>query len=303
MNPTIKHAAERTLISVGATRLGRRRRRGQSLILAYHNVVPTGTAPAGDLNLHLPQREFGRQLDLLQRHHEVVPLAAMLQSSEPRQRPRVAITFDDAYAGALGAGVSELVRRGMPATIFVAPGLLGGTTWWDVLADPVDGLSPQLRARALTELAGKGDAVIRAARPNGGPLPTSRESCRIGSTSELEHAAAQAGITLASHTWSHPNLCALSRDELEHELWTPLQWLRARYNAVMPWLSYPYGLWSPDVANAATNAGYTAALRVEGGWFAATSGSSRYDLPRLNVPAGLSLNGFALRLAGIGSQR
>jgi len=212
----------------------------------------------------------------------------------------VSITFDDAYAGALDAGVRELVERGMPATIFVAPGLLGGTAWWDALADPTRGLDPGFRMRALNELAGKRDEILLEARLTS--EPAAHDSYRIGSIAELERAAAQPGITLASHTWSHPNLCALSRDELVRELSTSLHWLQTHYPSALPWLTYPYGLWSNDIANAAANAGYAAALRVDGGWFDPQAATSRYALPRLNIPAGISLDGFALRLAGIGSQ-
>ena len=301
MNRAIKRIAERTLISSGATRLGRSRLRGRALVLAYHNVVPTGLEPSGDLNLHLPQHEFAAQLDVLRRHHDVVPLTSLLEAGQPGARLRVAITFDDAYAGALEAGVSELVDRGMPATIFAAPGLLGGITWWDVLADPTRGLDPDFRTRALNELAGKRDAILREAQlPRG--APAAHDSYRIGSIAELERAAAQPGITIASHTWSHPNLCALSRDELVGELSTSLEWLQAHHPSALAWLTYPYGLWSNDVAEAAASVGYVAALRVDGGWFDPRSATSRFALPRLNIPAGISLDGFALRLAGIGSQ-
>jgi peptidoglycan/xylan/chitin deacetylase (PgdA/CDA1 family) len=269
--------------------------------LAYHNVVPMGLEPSGDLNLHLPQHEFAAQLDILRRHHDVVPLTSLLEVGQPDARLRVAITFDDAYAGALQAGVSELVDRGMPATIFVAPGLLGGITWWDVLADPARGLDQDFRTRALNELAGKRDAILREAQLTRG-APAAHDSYRIGSIAELERAAAQPGITLASHTWSHPNLCALSRDELVHELSTSLDWLQAHHPSALAWLTYPYGLWSNDVAKAAASVGYVAALRVDGGWFDPQSATSRFALPRLNIPAGISLDGFALRLAGIGSQ-
>jgi peptidoglycan/xylan/chitin deacetylase (PgdA/CDA1 family) len=301
MNRALKRVVERTLIAGGATRFGHMRLRDKSLVLAYHNVVPTGLQPSGDLNLHLPQHEFAAQLDVLLRHHDVVPLTSLLEPGRKAKRLRVAITFDDAYAGALDAGVRELVERGMPATIFVAPGLLGGTAWWDVVADPTRGLDPGFRTRALNELAGKRDAILREAKLTGGESAT-HETYRIGSLAELARAAGRPGITLASHTWSHPNLCALSRDELLHELSSSLQWLQAQHPSALPWLTYPYGLWSHDIATAAANVGYVAALRVDGGWFDPASPGSRYSLPRLNIPSGLSLDGFALRLAGIGSQ-
>ena len=41
------------------------RMRGKCLILAYHNVVPTGQPPRGDRSLHLDFSLFRRQLDWL----------------------------------------------------------------------------------------------------------------------------------------------------------------------------------------------------------------------------------------------
>lgn len=47
----LKQAAEFLLARGGPATLAARRRRGRSLILAYHNVVPDDTRPLGDRNL------------------------------------------------------------------------------------------------------------------------------------------------------------------------------------------------------------------------------------------------------------
>ena len=135
MNRGLKHLAEAAIVGSGLTRLTRYAHRSRVLVLAYHNIVPNGETADGDWNLHLPQHEFALHLDTIGRTHDVVPLASIFDPPT-RARPRVAITFDDAYAGALHAGLRELERRGMPSTIFVAPGLLGRVTWWDALAKP-----------------------------------------------------------------------------------------------------------------------------------------------------------------------
>ena len=85
---------------------------------------------------------------------------------------------------------------------------------------------------------------------------------------------------------------------MTEELDRPLAWLRERFERVIPWLSYPYGRWSDSVAAAARRAGYRAALRVDGGWYRGGVGDL-YSVPRLNVPAGVSGNGFSLRLGGL----
>jgi len=67
---------------------------------------------------------------------------------------------------------------------------------------------------------------------------------------------------------------------------------------VIPWLSYPYGLASRTVEAAAAAAGYTGALALGGGWFVPARVNC-YAVPRVNVPSGLSLNGFVLRTSGL----
>ncbi|HLL48347.1 MAG TPA: polysaccharide deacetylase family protein [Longimicrobiaceae bacterium] len=104
----------------------------------------------------------------------------------------------------------------------------------------------------------------------------------------------------AAHTWSHPNLAALGPEELEEEMVRPLRWLRERFTGVLPWLTYPYGLTSPAVEEAARRAGYEGAFRVEGGWMPRGGAGARpHALPRANVPAGASLEHFEMRTSGL----
>ena len=269
-------------------------------MLAYHNVLPDGEGLSGNTNLHLPQREFGRQLDILGSSHDVVPIDEIFEDSSRSTRPRVVITFDDAYAGCLTAGVDELRKRGMPATIFTAPSLLGLTPWWDTLAEPPTGIIPDdVRDRALTELRGQQEAVVRSAAA--APREAHQRSLLplIGTEPQLADAAATPGITLGSHTWSHPNLCALEESEIQTELTRPLEWLQSRFDSVVPWLSYPYGFFNGTVARVAANAGYRGAFRIDGGWLPPQARRQLHALPRLGVPFGLSLSGFRLRLAGL----
>ena len=293
-----KQVAETLLSEGGVAWMGRRAFRRRTLVLAYHNVVPASQEPRGDQSLHLPQPAFAAQLDALLATHQVIPLAAIGQEPDG-SRPRVVITFDDAYRGAMTAGIAEVYKRHLPATVFVAPGLFGSNTWWDRLADPTTGqVPPQTRERALADLKGLGREVLEALGPGEGSLPSWAE---IATEDEVRAAAAVPGITFGAHTWNHPNLTALAPDYLASELARPLAWLRGLGDRALPWLAYPYGLTSPAVAEAAAKAGYAGALRIDGGWLprALPPQAMRYDLPRFNVPSGLSLAGFRLRAAGL----
>jgi peptidoglycan/xylan/chitin deacetylase (PgdA/CDA1 family) len=300
MRANLKSWVENILVRSGAEHLSRHYRRGHTLVLAYHSIVPDEGRVTGDMSLHLAHRHFAQQLDILAETHDVVAMSGILNDNIPSSdRPRVVITFDDAYAGALSLGVSELVKREMPATIFVAPALLGSVPWWDRIADQTAGTIPEsLRTYALDTLSGKTDFILRQM----GGLRSNQKSVLkfqpIGTESELSKAAAQPGICLAAHSWSHPNLCRIDDDELAAELRRPLEWLRTRFASVLPWFSYPYGLHNERVQKAAANAGYTGAFRIDGGWMPRRAPFRPNSIPRFNVPSGLSLNGFRLRIAG-----
>ena len=304
---TVKQILEHGALVSGAASASRRRRRDDVLVLAYHNIVPDGAAPVGDRSLHLPQRDFARQLDLLMRTHDIVPLADVLvqgsrtRTPSARQRPRAVVTFDDAYRGAMTAGLQELQSRRLPSTVFVAPGWIGGGAfWWDTLTAPdAAALAHDVREHALRMEHGKHPQILRWAEQRGMRTYQIPAYATCASETELDAALERhPGVTYGSHTWSHPNLTALPAEELTHELAAPRQWL-ARYGArSLPLLSYPYGLANAAVREAATRAGYEAAFMIEGGWIT-DDARNRYALPRLNVPAGVSPQGFALRAAGL----
>lgn len=290
---TAKSTAEHILVLAGVPRLYRTVHRNDTVVLAYHNVVADDESRAGDSSLHLRRTRFVRQIEALARTHDIVPLADLSKERGTR-RCRAAVTFDDAYAGALEHAIPALAQRGIPATVFVAPGLLGAITWWDATAD-AGAIPPRMREHALTAFAGNGDAILASPDFRRGS-ENLRASMRIGTEEHLRSAARNAGIHVGSHTWTHSNLAMLPSDAVERELLASRDWLRARFpSAFVPWLSYPYGLSSPAVQSHAARAGYTGALLVDGGWCTASSLTKPHALPRLNIPAGLSFAGFRLR--------
>jgi peptidoglycan/xylan/chitin deacetylase (PgdA/CDA1 family) len=304
----LRGSLDRLLVRAVTPGLVRRRRQGRDLVLAYHNVLPPDyhtldERSLGDRSLHLPWSDFVSQLDALEHLCAVVPLTDLLEPAG-RDRPRVALTFDDGYCGAVTLAVPELHRRGLPATLFVAPGLLGRQTfWWDEVACAAggDGVAAALRRRALVEWAGRGDRIRAEAKRLGLGLETARlpACCRSASEPELAAALVTPGISVAGHSWSHPNLAALDGAELEEELVRPLQWLQERFpHATIPWLAYPYGLDNLSVHRRLGAAGYAAALRVDGGWLPPGQRPVTH-LPRRNVPAGIGPGRFRAWLAGL----
>ena len=294
----LKAVLEVGLVGSGIAALRLARLPRHSLVLAYHNVVPDD-CPLG--TLHLARGTFAEQIEQLLRTCSIVPLEEIFTPRESADRRlRVAITFDDGYRGAVTVGVAELARRGVPATLFIAPGFVGnGPYWWDSVTThdgrDVDG---ELRDHAIRELRGEDRRVRRWARDCGLDTRVVPDYALVASEEELRRAVRHPGITLASHTWSHRNLARLTGAELREELTRPLEWLRQRFTAVIPWLSYPYGVGVRATKVAAVAAGYRAAVSLGNPWRSPDPGRA-YAIPRLNVPSGLSLNGFALRTSGL----
>ncbi len=295
-----KRIAERSLRAVLApARLYALRRR--AVVLAYHNVVSDDWTDGCDRSLHLRRADFAAQLDILQATHDVVPLGTLLDfTASAHDRPRAAITFDDAYHGAITVGLPELTRRGLPATVFVTPGFVGGRAfWWDELARPGRGVDPRLRAAALETLGGDDRAVRAWAAARGDPVQRAPLEARTSSLDELRAAARNGLVTLGAHSWTHPNLTHTDDERLARELSEPLAWLHDRFGpSAVPFLAYPYGNFDGRVIHATAAAGYTAAFAIDGGCVPSPIGNP-LAIPRINIPAGLSPDGFALRSMGL----
>lgn len=300
------------------------RRERQSLaVLAYHNIVPEGESPGIDRSLHLSRASFEQQLDVLEETHQVIPLSEALESlasgnSWCGNNPRAVVTFDDAYRGAMTCGLEALARRDLPSTVFVSPGLLdGGPLWWEEVPvdreestgrgeyPATDSGAPHDRGRApgretmLTEFDGRGEEILVAADVERWPRLEPPIHARPVRGDELAAAARRYDVTFGAHGWSHPNLTQLEPREMNEELERPLRWLREHLeSAALPVLSYPYGRHSDEVERAARLAGYRAAFRVSGG-LVEPSSTALFSLPRINVPAGVSVDGFRLRVLGL----
>jgi peptidoglycan/xylan/chitin deacetylase (PgdA/CDA1 family) len=290
-----KELAEMLLVNSGTARVLRRIWGGETLVLAYHNVVPDADADAHPHPLHVSSSCFRRQLDFLEAEADVIALEDIGGQRTPGTRPRVVITFDDAYVGAVQIAATELARRGLAATVFVCPGLLAASGfWWDLWACSGDDHA------LLWELAGDHDRVMTWLSANGNvkldPSPWRRPA---GADQILDMLVLGSGsIRVGGHTWTHPNLAALPDDQVHQQLRRTWDWLQERSEYASTWLACPYGLNSPRVAVHAEDIGYRGVLEVQGGWVSANNWD-RWRTPRLSIPAGVSDRGYQLRVSGV----
>jgi peptidoglycan/xylan/chitin deacetylase (PgdA/CDA1 family) len=238
------------------------------------------------------------QLDVLASEADVVALERIDEPGDGR--PRIAITLDDAYRGAVNVGVRELAARSLPATIFVSPARLNNHVfWWDALLYRSSKLDEKVRSHALHELGGADERVRAWAALAGIPARDELPAyAQTATPAELAATLRFPGITLGSHTWSHPNLASLGSVELATEVRRSREWLRTQFSGkVIDWLAYPYGLESVEARAAVANASYAGALCIGGGWHRAAD-VSPFARPRFSIGAGLSVAGLRARLHG-----
>ena len=212
-------------------------------ILMYHEVA--GRAETAS-PLAVPPAAFAEQVAALAAAGFTTVTAAALAAAwagraSLPERP-VVITFDDGFADFHRAALPVLAEYGFTATVFV-------TTGWVEDAGP---LPP-------------------AARPR---------PARMLSWQQIAESAG-AGIEIAAHSHTHPQLDQLPAVQLAAELDTSRRLLEDRLGAAVPGMAYPFGYSGAPVRRAARAAGYRYACAVANG--VARPGSDRFALPRLTV--------------------
>lgn len=296
-----RDTVERSLLALRVPALARRSAGDRTIILSYHNVVSDPAAAHGDTSLHLPLRAFCDQMRELAAHYTVVPLAALRLPRQRLDRPRVAITFDDAYAGAVRNALPYLADAALPATMFVAPERLGGRSfWWDAVTGPAGtGPTPAFRDAVLDQFEG-GDGAARAnAERFGLTLREVPSECLSATEAELRTALVENPLlALGAHGWTHDSLPTLANSALRAELEQSFGWL-ARFGARgVPWIAYPYGRASRIVEHEAARAGFHGGMLINGGPRRPLV-RRPFSFERVNVTAAMTDRGFALRAAGV----
>lgn len=173
----------------------RRRSACRSVVLMYHRVAVMQSDP---WQLAVTPANFREQIEMLCAEYDIVPAGAIRPDQPAGTRPRVALTFDDAYADCLEAA-RTLAACSVPATVFVATGAIDARRefWWDDL-ERIFLSSSQLPDTLELEVAGRllrsdlsSDAanapVATAAWRASDPPPTPRHEAYLEYYRELRH--------------------------------------------------------------------------------------------------------------------
>jgi peptidoglycan/xylan/chitin deacetylase (PgdA/CDA1 family) len=164
----------------------------------------------------------------------------------------VVLTFDDAFTDFETAVLPILQQHQFPATLYVPTAYPGRTASW--LRDCDEGQRPILSWHALRDIAA-------------------------------------AGIELASHSHTHPQLDRIALPVVRDEVRRSRQILEDNLDAPIAGFAYPFGYWSGTVRSCVAAAGYSYACAV--GELPVSAAADPLALPRVSVVGGLEVADFA----------
>jgi peptidoglycan/xylan/chitin deacetylase (PgdA/CDA1 family) len=242
--------------------------RRRSLVLLYHRVAAP-ESPPGSIVPSVPGGLFRRQLQVLGEIGELLPLSALLRSSEPRRKVGFAITFDDDHPSHVEQALPVLRELGVPATFFLSGRALHGLGpyWWELLEWQIatEGLE---RTRRRLHLRGSTPAELAAECEIDAASRRLLEMLPSASIPQLDPAGlsmlAHAGMSIGFHTLRHPVLTMVPDQALHRELLDGRDELERAVRREVRLLAYPHGKADPRIARAARTAGYHGGFRTGG---------------------------------------
>lgn len=274
----------------------RRRARRQLLVLAYHGVTD-------------PVR-FGRQLDHIQATASPVSLAEVAASARAgADLPphAVLVTFDDGERSVLEHALPALQARGIPAVAFVVTDSIGTDLphWWAEVEHLVaaGGQTRSLPgspnpAAAVRSLKLVPDVERRAALDElrttaSAPAPRTRQL-----TADDLIALERGGVSIGSHTASHPCLHRCTTEVIEAEVSGAYERLKALLGHPPTAFAYPNGDHDPRVRRAVERAGHEVAFAFDHR-VSAVPPPDPLRIARVRADASASPERFASLLSGL----
>ncbi len=275
----ISHKREflaRRLRDLGALGLIERlsRRPGLS-VLCYHRVGDPASDPFYGPIVSATPENFRAQVQHVRDHFRVVTLEALQERIDDDGRLRISeptalITFDDGYRDNVDQALPILRELGVPAGFFLTTGFVDQSRlpWWDHVAwvvkgSPRSGLTLERpepldvpwagpdRAGAIARVIA---AFLRADRPDDPELLAHLEARAEVAVDVAETARAllmtwddarrlvEAGMSIGSHTVTHPKLSGLTRAEQSSELVESKRRIERELGLEVSTVAYPYGV-------------------------------------------------------------
>ncbi|CAN5904197.1 polysaccharide deacetylase family protein [soil metagenome] len=226
-------------------------------VLMYHQVGPFPKRPAHKAAFCDIERFEAQMAWLRLLRYNVISLDEAwrgLFDGAPLPPRSVVLTFDDGYENFARWAWPVLQRNHFPATLFAVAGQLGGNAGW---LDKGFAPAPLLDAAALRRLADE-------------------------------------GVSIGSHSMSHPRLTSLSDAQARQELRASMEVLEDALGRAVPDFCYPYGDHDERVRDLTRAAGYRLALTCARG--AANTANNAWEIPRKGISWGDNAIGLAWKL-------
>lgn len=198
---------------------------------------------------------FAQHLRYLQKNDWTTILFKDLATPHSLPEKSIVLTFDDGYKDNFQGAFLPLLEHNMKASWFITTDCIGGHAQW----------------------LGK----------------ISQQSQMLDATQLLEMHSA--GMEIASHTCSHPDLSRLSYDQQFAEFNSAKKILENLLSAPVTSLAYPFGRFNADSLPAAEHAGYSLACTTRPGWFG--SENNPFLVRRIAIFSGDSPGILARKLA------
>jgi len=268
------------------------RSRGAGIVLTFHRVLNdaelrhTCSLPG----IVVRRRTFEDLAEYVARNYEAVDLARGIEA--PAGELRVMFTFDDGWKDTYTNALPVMRARGIPATIFVCPGLVGRTLpfWPELVASLLAKASPPVSG---TEI----ESLIETLKT----CSTERRQRFIAHLYDL-HAPVESGdaynndrtvswddiremdaadVRFGCHTHTHQILTNVPAQTARQEIRESKRAIEAALYRSCDLFAYPNGNSSTATRRILAEEGFTAAFTTQvGAW---TNGSDRMAIPRVNV--------------------
>lgn len=319
----MKRAILKTIHATGGFAPFRWANRHRPVVLTYHRFSKTSDRYRISADL------FELHLDYLEKHFKVVPLMEIASAVfEGGELPSgaVAITIDDGYRDCWEIAYPMLKKRSMPATLFAITDFLDGKIWlWTDKARYVmertskDSIRLNIPGHGefLEEIPDDRNGRLALANRINSVLKKLPEGEKDGAISALarsleveipkvptaDYAAAdwdmaremeRSGLSVESHTATHPILTNIGADELKKELSLSKDKIEGELNKSATLFCYPSGVFDGDVREAVREAGYRFGVSTEYGF----AGDSTDPLTIKRIDAQPSIVDFAQSVTG-----
>lgn len=284
---TLNQLIYRVTRPLGGLKVARFLSRNHPKILMYHRITKD---PKGE---GLPVEQFKRQMEIIRKHFNPLTLKELMKAHEEGRVPKhaVCVTFDDGYADFSDLALPLLKENGVPATLFVTTGFVNGDLWlwpdqikyiiekrskekintsiffgdsdvetdisnhelWKLIANKCIEVSNSDKISLINALAKDLDVSLPKEPPKE-YRPLTWEYLR-----NMDHD----GISIGSHSYSHPIMTKLSGEDLRYELEASRDMIISNLGKKPVAFCYPNGQ-KPDVDDrvkrAVKSAGYEYAV-------------------------------------------